>query len=242
MINWRIFHKKETVSTNVDAKKGRHGDVFTADFQSAGRGRLDHKWLSNRGENLMMSAVLSVDGLEIAHAATLPLAAGLAVVKTVSSILGGKGEVRLKWPNDVYVSDVKIAGILCERIGDSVIVGVGINVSQKLFPAELSAKATSLALMGVSIEVPDVRDLLLKELSEVYIEWRDAGLESIYPRISAVDWLKGREIAVIQTDNDKKPIRGLCKGIAPDGSLSVGKLQIWAGEAHIDSYGPAKRI
>ena len=43
-MNWRIHHKESTISTNLDAQKGRPGDVFTADFQTAGRGRLDHKW------------------------------------------------------------------------------------------------------------------------------------------------------------------------------------------------------
>lgn len=232
-MQWRIFHKKETLSTNTDAKVGQHGDVFTADYQSAGRGRLDHKWLSNRGENLMMSAVLDVGSLEITHAATLPLVVGLAVVKTISSFLGSKADVKLKWPNDVYVSDLKIAGILCERIGDNVVVGIGVNVHQKIFPPDISLRATSLDLMGLRVDVIEVRDVLLKFLLEIYNIWKEKGFVAIYPQIASIDWLKNREIAVIQTDNDEKPIRGLCSGIAPDGSLIVGETHIWAGEAHV---------
>ena len=171
MIDWRIFHKKETLSTNADARAGRHGDVFTADFQTAGRGRLDHNWLSDRGENLMMSAVLDVAALDIAHAATLPLAAGLAVVKTVSAILGAEADVKLKWPNDVYVTGLKIAGILCERVGDNVIVGIGVNVRQDAFADEIASRATSFKLNNMNIEVVEVRNLLLKNLSAVYGVW-----------------------------------------------------------------------
>ena len=232
-MQWRIFHKKETLSTNTDAKVGQHGDVFTADYQSAGRGRLDHKWLSNRGENLMMSAVLDVGSLEITHAATLPLAVGLAVVKTISSLLGSKADVKLKWPNDVYVSDLKIAGILCERVGDNVVVGVGVNVHQKVFPPEISSRATSLELMGLKVDVKEVRDALLKFLLEIYNIWKEKGFIAIYPQISSVDWLKNRAVAVIQTDDDNKPMRGLCSGISTDGSLIVGDDNIWAGEAHV---------
>lgn len=231
MIEWRIFHKRETRSTNIDARAGRHGDVFTADFQTAGRGRLDHKWLSDRGENLMMSAVLDVAALDVAHAATLPLAAGLAVVKTVKSILGEGADVKLKWPNDVYVSGLKIAGILCERAADAVIVGIGVNVRQKTFPDEISSRATSLNLNGSSAEVQEVRDKLLNSLSSVYGIWRKGGFEALYSEISAVDWLKGREVSVMQTDGDSEPISGRCGGIAPDGSLIIDGRSVWAGEA-----------
>lgn len=233
MIDWHIFHKRETLSTNTDARAGRHGDVFTADFQTAGRGRLDHKWLSDRGENLMMSAVLDVAALDVAHAATLPLAAGLAVVKTVSAFLGAEADVKLKWPNDVYVTGLKIAGILCERVGDNVIVGIGINVRQKRFPEEILTRATSLELNGSLASVDEVRDALLKNLSAVYEVWGDGGFEAVYPEISAVDWLKDREVSVMQTDGDSEPISGRCGGIAPDGSLIIDGRSVWAGEAHI---------
>lgn len=232
-MQWRIFHKKETLSTNTDARAGRHGDVFTADYQTAGRGRLDHKWLSERGENLMMSAVLDVGSLDIAHAATLPLAVGLAAVKTVSSFLGRDADVKLKWPNDVYVSSLKIAGILCERAGDNVIVGIGVNVGQKNFPDEISSRATSLRLNGSPVEVVEVRDRLLGFLSSVYEVWRDGGFNAVYPEIAEADWLKNREVAIMQTDGDMEPVRGKCGGISADGSLLVGDVCIWAGEAHV---------
>ena len=57
---WTVYHKAVTESTNLDARAGKPGDVFTADEQTAGRGRLDHTWLSQPGKNLMMSVVLDV--------------------------------------------------------------------------------------------------------------------------------------------------------------------------------------
>lgn len=260
MIGWRIHHRSETVSTNLDAREGTHGDVYTADFQTAGRGRLDHKWLSAPGENLMMSVVLSVEGLSPEHVATLPLVIGLAVCRGLSPLFRGLSPL-LKWPNDVLVGWRKLSGILSERQGDFVIVGIGVNVNQIDFPPEIAEKSTSLAIIangnGDSPQwkglergsvpqvqrgsvplvqrgsVPRVRDAILAEIGRLYDIWVKNGFGMVYPQIAAIDCLKGRELAVRQTDEDAEPIRGLCGGICPDGSLDVAGHSVYAGEAHV---------
>ena len=237
MIDWRIHHKAETVSTNLDARGGSHGDVFTADFQTAGRGRLDHKWLSPPGTNLMMSVVLSVEGLAPERVATLPLVAGLAVTKALSSLFPGPCSPfpSLKWPNDVLLDDKKLAGILCERNGDAVIVGIGVNVGQTEFDKEISDRATSLALNGRDARPPEcIRAAILCELDRWYSCWRFNGFAAVYSEIAAVDFLKGREIAVRQTDDDSAPVSGVSNGIMSDGSLDVGGVRVYAGEAHVE--------
>ena len=255
MINWRIHHKAETVSTNLDAREGRHGDVFTADYQTAGRGRLDHKWLSPKGANLMMSVVLSVDGLEPEQVATLPLVVGLAVAKVANgqdarSTSGAAGDVerasrpfaRLKWPNDVLVNGKKIAGILCERNGDSVIVGIGVNVGQTEFDKEIADRATSLALVlpalvsGLPSPVLSVRDAILRELDRWYALWRAGGFSAVHPAIAAIDLLRGRTVSVRQADDDSSPVTGVSNGIMDDGSLDVGGVKVYAGEAHVENF------
>ena len=262
MTAWRIHHRAETASTNLDARAGSHGDVYTADFQTAGRGRLDHKWLSPPGENLMMSVVLSVEGLSPEHVATLPLVIGLAVCRGLSPLLDVADPSRvglsptlgvsrglsptLKWPNDVLVEGRKLAGILCERQGDMVIVGIGVNVNQTEFPPEIAKKSTSLSFFSLSERdcpqnrvgngegtVPMVRDAILAEIAHLYGTWRENGFAAVYPQIAAIDCLKGRELSVLQTDDDAEPIRGLCGGIRPDGALDVAGHPIYAGEAHI---------
>ena len=247
-MNWKIHHKAETESTNIDARVGSHGDVFTADFQSAGRGRLDHKWLSPPKANLMMSVVLSVADLSPEHVSTLPLVAGLAVCKSLFGMVGrsvpdrrgaqgtARPTARLKWPNDVLIDDKKIAGILCERNGDNVIAGIGVNVGQTEFDKGIAACATSLAAVrgGADSTVESVRDGVLDNLDRWYGIWRTQGFAAVYPEIAAVDYLKGREIAVRQTDDDSAPIVGVSNGIMPDGSLDVGGTRVYAGEAHIE--------
>ena len=284
MIAWRIHHKAETTSTNLDARAGRHGDVYTADFQTAGRGRLDHKWLSPPGTNLMMSAVLSVGGLSPAAGglspsigglspdsgglspeavATLPLVVGLAVVQAVRGLLSPieAQNVTLKWPNDVLIGGRKVAGILCERNGDAVIVGIGINVKQRVFPQELADNAISLGSVPTFLAgsvpncegsvpsssvgpvptsggpVPGVREAVLETLGRLYETWREKGFAAVYPAIREVDFLRGQALAVRQTDDDAEPVRGICGGIQSDGSLLVGETSVYAGEAHVEAIG-----
>ena len=231
-MNWNLTHIEETESTNLLARSGRPGDVFTADFQTAGRGRLDHRWLAERGQNLMMSAVIDVAGLAAEHAATLPLAVGLAVVEALRSMVPG---LKLKWPNDVLAGGRKLAGILCERHGDSAIAGIGVNVLQREFPSEIADRATSLALLGSSVSVVEVRDTVLGALSRVINSWR-FGFAAIYPSLATIDYLAGRQVSIRQLDDAAPSASGVCGGIQPNGSLLVGGTPVWAGEAHVEEF------
>lgn len=233
-MNWRIFHRDVTVSTNLDARGGAPGDVFTAGFQTGGRGRLDHRWLSAPGENLMMSAVLDVGGFEPEEAATLPLTAGVSVVRALAGYCAPSAPM-LKWPNDVLVGGRKLAGILCERHEDNVIVGIGVNVRQREFAPEIASRATSLALIAVGTPPPveEVAEAVLRELGTAYGEWKKGGFAAVYPSIGAVDYLKGRSVSVYQRDDDELPVEGVSAGILPDGSLDVAGTAIYAGEAHV---------
>lgn len=221
---WRIYHQAETESTNLDAKGKAPYCVCTADYQSAGRGRLDHKWLSPPGVNLMMSAVLSVAELPPEQVAAFPIVAGLAVAKAI-------GSDQLKWPNDVLLGGKKVAGLLCEREGDNVIVGIGVNVLKQRFPEEIAARAT---FLGGDWSVAAVRTAILVELDRLYLRWRAEGFKAIYPQLQRIDYLRGKSLSVRQTDDDISPARGICGGISSDGSLLVGGEKIYAGEAHIE--------
>ncbi len=230
-----------TGSTNRDAADGRDGDVFTADVQTAGRGRLDHAWLSPSGENLLMSAVVGVDGTPPEEVATLPLLAGLAVAETVEGLLGkaDAATVWIKWPNDILIAvpageTSKVCGILCERLDTRVIIGIGVNVNQTAFDATLDGRATSLCLTaGRRFSVAAVRDAVLGRLGELLALWRREGFRCLWPDVAARDFLKGRRISVARTDGDTAPAEGVCEGICPDGALALAGERIYAGEAHV---------
>ena len=233
-MEFRFHHKETTASTNADAREGRPGDVFVAEFQTAGRGRLDHEWHAARGENLTFSVVLDAANASPAEVATLPLVVGLAVTRYVSSLLGGAADVSVKWPNDVLVGGKKICGILCERNGDAVIAGVGLNVNQTDFPAEIAARATSLRLAaGSPFDREGVLNGVVAEIGDMHSRWRRGGFAALRGAFAAVDYLKGRMVSVFSTDDDKAPFEGLCGGVQEDGSLLVGSTKVYAGEARV---------
>lgn len=241
-MRWRISHVSSTGSTNADARDGKPGDVFTADFQTAGRGRLDHKWLSAPGENLIMSVVLDVSGAAPDQVATLPLVVGLAAVEGLAALLPPPPSLSLKWPNDVLAGGRKLAGILCERHGDMVIAGIGVNVRQTAFAPEISHRATSLALLGSAADPVCARDAVLASLDAHYARWCREGFASLHPRVCAVDCLKGCFVRVLQTDCDASPAEGVCGGIAADGSLLVAGRHVYAGEAHVAATSGAPKL
>ena len=211
--NWTIHHKAVTESTNLDARDGKPGDVFTADEQTAGRGRLDHTWM---------------------EVTTLPLVVGLAAATATSLLL--LRQTWIKWPNDVLIYHRKLAGILCERHGENVIAGVGINVNQKVFAPEIALRATSLCQVdGTERPLEMVQRAFLKTLAPFYDNWRQNGFAAIHPLIVPCDALKGKQVSVLQTADDATPITGLCCGIQSDGTLLVGDTPVYAGEAHVVS-------
>lgn len=153
-----------------------HGDVFLSADQSAGRGQGSNRWHSSPGANLTLSVVLRPDDLAVDDLFRLSQFAALAVAGAVEGCLGGEatGAVRVKWPNDVYVGDRKIAGILVQnglrgsRVAWSV-VGIGLNVGETDFPAELKTKATSLRLLtGRTITPEAVLPELFGQLAAGY--------------------------------------------------------------------------
>ena len=185
-----------TGSTNADAvdqvgEGAPEGFTVVADEQTAGRGRLDRSWASPSGAGIAMSVVLR----PIAPEATwswIPLVAGVAVVDALAE----QGvRAALKWPNDVVVDGDardgspgprKLGGLLVERVGGAVVVGIGLNVD--LDADELPVpRATSTRLEGATVS----RELLvvdvLDHLRRRYLHWqlasgdaRRAGTAEVY--------------------------------------------------------------
>jgi BirA family biotin operon repressor/biotin-[acetyl-CoA-carboxylase] ligase len=166
-----IESTSETAFEALAAGTARHGDVHVAEAQTRGRGRLGRRWHSAPGEGLYMSVVLLPRS--VLSPAGLTIAAGLAVLDAVSGL--GLAGARLKWPNDVIVptrdGDAKLAGILVETRGlDALhphyVVGIGVNVAQASFPAELMAErpVASLKTCGLAVDVATLLEALLPRL------------------------------------------------------------------------------
>lgn len=177
-----------TGSTNTDlaqrAARGEaaEGAVLVAEEQSAGRGRLDRSWSAPARSGLFFSVCLT-PRVPVERWGWLPLLAGVATATAVAKVAGV--DTALKWPNDLLVTSAgedagaagerKAGGILAERAGDGVVVGVGLNVT--LTAAELPVPtAGSLALAGArGTDRDPLLRAVLRALEEWYGAWQDAG-------------------------------------------------------------------
>jgi BirA family biotin operon repressor/biotin-[acetyl-CoA-carboxylase] ligase len=149
------------------------GQLVVADTQTGGRGRLGRSWFSPAGQNLYLSLLLR-PAVPAPRLPPLTLVAGAAIGEVLGQALAGSGvRPRLKWPNDVEIDagggqTRKLAGILTEMATEReqirhVVLGIGINVNQTAFPAELESRATSLQLLSGR---PHDRSRLLAALLE----------------------------------------------------------------------------
>jgi BirA family transcriptional regulator, biotin operon repressor / biotin---[acetyl-CoA-carboxylase] ligase len=177
----RVIRHELVDSTNeralaaISAGEALDGDVHVAQGQTAGRGRRGARWESAPGEGLYASFVL-MPRAPAPPAPAVTAMAGLAVLDALREL--GLERARLKWPNDVLVGEAKLAGILVETRGldpaaPHFVVGIGLNVAQSTFPAELEREraVTSLAREGSTAGVEDVLARLLAALPE---RWRQA--------------------------------------------------------------------
>lgn len=213
-----VYHVAETGSTMQDsrhlAEAGEEdGTVVFADFQSAGRGRVEGRsWDSAPGENLLCTVLLRrppVPGFT--------LRVGLAVARTFDVWLPAGHRTLIKWPNDVLVGGKKLAGILCENDGAVLYVGTGLNVGQRRFSPELAHRATSLALALESRAVPTVTEVLTRYLSELHAalladDWREDIGSRLYRRGERISFLAG-------DPGRNELLDGYIEGIGPAGEL-----------------------
>ena len=229
----------ETGSTNADvlamAREGaREGVVLAAEAQTTGRGRLGRRWTSPPGAGLTFSVLLRPYGVPAALLGWLPLLAGAAVAAAVPAVAAV--EPSLKWPNDVLAGEAKLAGILAERSGSAVVVGIGVNVSQDRAELPPGATALLLELAPAGEAPPGVAGLrtrlltaVLGALSSRYLAWRDqfspgdadaCGLRQEYSGLCAT---LGREVTV--TLPGGKGIAGTAQGVDWAGRLEVSTAQ-----------------
>src|SRR5436190_9803472 len=197
-------HFRSTDSTNERAKElaaagAPGGLVVSADEQSAGRGRRGNAWFAPPGACLLYSALLRP--FDAQGAPLLPLAVPIAVSEASEAVAPVRCQV--KWPNDVWIDERKVAGVLVEARPEEgwAVIGVGLNVAIRDddFPAELRDTATSLlpteAEGGIPAGgAPGVRRALAA-LNEALGRWVDATGDEILSAFRARDVLCGRRIS-----------------------------------------------
>ncbi len=225
---WNLHYAESTGSTNDDALQAARagapdGSVYLANEQTAGRGRGNNEWHSAAGDGLYVSVLLRPT-IPASRLPLLPLVAGLAAAAAIREVTGLT--VDLRWPNDLLVGRRKTGGILVESHMEAssvafAVVGIGMNVHQRAFAADLATPATSLDLeTGATISRQDLFIALLKSLErEVQgLYDRDAG-RAIPRRVeSNSTWVRGRRVEV----HGPQACIGVTDGLDEYGFLRVG--------------------
>jgi len=178
-------------STNSEALRGDYpeGTVILADHQTQGRGQRGNVWCSEKSQNLTFSVVHYPD-LPLSDSFRISMAAALSVTDLLSSF---GIESRIKWPNDIYVGNKKIAGILIENSlsGSSLIrksvIGIGLNVMQTEFPSNIP-NPTSMALCGVKVSAEDVLSRLSFCFSDCFSDCFSEPVQPLYARYRNLMW------------------------------------------------------
>jgi BirA family biotin operon repressor/biotin-[acetyl-CoA-carboxylase] ligase len=198
--------------------------VVATEHQTAGRGRLDRVWVTPPRAALTFSLLVRPESVPVGRWPWLPLLAGLAVAEGLRRATGV--EAALKWPNDVLVTGLKVAGILVERVegppggrGAAAVVGVGLNVSTTREELPV-ATATSLELAaGGPVDRSALLAELLASFSTAYDGWVGAAGRGLRPSYARVCSTIGREVRVDLPTGE--PLRGRAVDVDEDGRLLV---------------------
>jgi BirA family biotin operon repressor/biotin-[acetyl-CoA-carboxylase] ligase len=173
------------------------GAVAVANYQSGGRGRLGRSWVAPPGTALLVSVLLRPPPER--WIAQLSLVGGLAAAEVVEEELGLWRSAQIKWPNDVMVNRRKVAGVLAEARDGTVVLGLGINVSQTRDQLPQDARHPPASLRTIDGREHDRRVLLghlLERLDRLYAAWVGGGLEALYDGLAPRDFLRGRHVSV----------------------------------------------
>ncbi len=219
LLGQSIHFETSTDSTQKWAARSppQYGDVYLADFQSIGRGRLDRHWESPAGKNILMTLVDEAPK-DPSKTPQITLVAGVAFAKALKTF---KLPVLLKWPNDLFVNKRKIGGILCESGEGFIRVGVGINInaSETDYSEELRPLLTSvLGELGEEISREEVVATCLNEYEIARQRFDSEGIDAII-----AEWkLLGLPIGSKVTINEGQGARNaLYQGITREGFLLV---------------------
>lgn len=152
--------------------------VIMAKNQTAGKGQRGNVWKSEPYTNLTASFLLSPEKLDISNQFSLTVIASLAVYDILKTFCGKN--IFIKWPNDIMIENKKVAGILIENkiSGNFIkhsIIGIGLNIFQKQFPADISSKTTSLLLEieNLNLEIIDLVKKIQKKLEEYSVFYKE---------------------------------------------------------------------
>lgn len=216
-LRWHaVLGSTQDAARAAQASGAAHGCVILAEEQSSGRGRWGRSWQAAPGAGLLFTVVLDLASAK--ETSSLPLALGLATVQGLRSLGLAVG---LKWPNDIWWRERKVAGLLVEQSGPWVFAGCGINILQGEtdWPDGLRGQAASLRQAGLKASREAVLAAVLSAWEGILDPWSKSGLAQFQSELDACDALRGRECRM---SLGQETVQGRVLGLAADGSLRLG--------------------
>ncbi|MCW8349218.1 bifunctional biotin--[acetyl-CoA-carboxylase] ligase/biotin operon repressor BirA [Vibrio sp. ZSDZ65] len=195
------------------------GQVCISEYQAKGRGRRGREWVSPFGANLYLSMYWRLEA-GIAAAMGLSLVVGVAIVEALES-LGIEG-VKLKWPNDLYHNDRKLAGILVEMSGQAggaanLVIGMGMNLRMSHQTEGIGQPWTSLSdVVSTPFSRNDLVVAFVKAWQQALEDYELKGMQGFVERWNRHDNFMGREVKLIMGSRE---IKGKVRGIDPTGAV-----------------------
>jgi BirA family transcriptional regulator, biotin operon repressor / biotin---[acetyl-CoA-carboxylase] ligase len=229
MDGWSVRDYLEVSSTNFLAAKLPAWSAVRAETQTAGRGRFQRNWVSDKG-GLWLSAVVPT-GKE-KHWQLLPLAVGLAVCNAL--LAAGVSNARMRWPNDILIQNRKLAGLLIDQFTPGLAVaGIGVNVFNQ--PEQQDAKLTqkTARLADLTPHTPSfdtLTEAILKNLRHVISEMQTGGFAALHSQINTL-WGPPRRV---ELDLDGVLRRGIFSSVDEHGRLVL--LDASAGSISYDTH------
>lgn len=203
-------------AVQLAAEGAPSGTVVGADEQTAGQGRFNRVWHSERGAGLYFSIILRLP-IETAAMPAVTLALGCAVVEALQITANVAPDLR--WPNDVLLNDKKVCGILTQLHGQAIVSGIGINVNQTSFPSEIQEIATS---VRIATSREHSREQLFVALlddidryCDILVQQGRSAIFDLYSHHSS--YVSGRRVIV------DEEITGTTAGLTPEGFLRLRK-------------------
>lgn len=218
----------ETQSTNADllamaGEGAADGTWLRAERQTGGRGRLGRAWESPAG-NLHCSTVLRLRPCD-PPAPSLALVAAVAVQEALAGLAPG-ADLRIKWPNDIMAGEAKLSGMLLERAGDAIVIGIGVNVAQA---PEVGGRAVArLADLGAATDAQAVMETIAGAFARWVDRWRTYGLVPVRQAWLAAAHPAGTPLRA--TLPDGAVIEGAFETLGEDGALI---LRLANGATHV---------
>ena len=219
---------KETPSTNallwemLRREQLPEGFVVHTDFQSAGKGQTGNSWEAERGKNLLFSMVLYPQRIPPDELFIISQIVSLGIKIALEKY---SKDIEVKWPNDIYWKDKKLAGILIENSFQAnkvkTVIGVGLNVNQEAFYSNAPNPVSLLQIIGYPAGRNELMDAICKNILELYQELDTNAIRTGYNKIMY------RRVGFNPFKTDTESFNAKIVAVYPDGKL---ELETQSGE------------